>query len=236
MLNEYVRGISGDTVILSFSRGKDSIGSWIELKRHFKTIIPVFLYLVPELEFEEESLKYYEDVLKTRIIRVPHPSIYRWLKNFVFQAPGRLEIIEKLRIPNITYDHVFKFVKHDFGIPENTYVATGVRACDSINRRGSIKLYGPINLKRKTFFPVFDWNSERLYNEIEASGIKLPIDYKLFGRTFDGMDYRFIKPIKDNMPDDYQKIIDWFPLAELEILRFEWRENEKVKAQKRATA
>lgn len=48
---------------------------------------------------------------------------------------------------------------------------------------------------------------------------QLPVDYKLFGRTFDGIDYRFLKPIKENFPRDYEKIITWFPLAELELFR-----------------
>jgi hypothetical protein len=50
---------------------------------------------------------------------------------------------------------------------------------------------------------------------------KLPIDYHLFGRSFDGMDYRFLKPIKDNFPKDFEKILEWFPLADLEIFRAE---------------
>ena len=56
---------TGDTILLAFSRGKDSIAAWLALRdsKLFKRIIPVYLYLVPGLKFEEESLKYFEDVI-----------------------------------------------------------------------------------------------------------------------------------------------------------------------------
>src|SRR5688500_4971874 len=73
--------------LLAFSTGKDSIGAYIQLRRHFTDIIPFYLYLVPDLEFVEESLTYYESIMGRRILRLPHPSLYRWLNNLVFQAP-----------------------------------------------------------------------------------------------------------------------------------------------------
>jgi len=45
---------------------------------------------------------------------------------------------------------------------------------------------------------------------------------------FDGIDYRFMKPIKDHFPRDYQRIIEWFPLAELEIKRREFAARRKT--------
>ncbi|MFD6070295.1 hypothetical protein [Amycolatopsis lurida] len=47
----------------------------------------------------------------------------------------------------------------------------------------------------------------------------LPIDYEWYGRSFDGLDYRFIEPLSRHAPEDYARALDWFPLAELELLR-----------------
>ena len=33
------------------------------------------------------------------------------------------------------------------------------------------------------------------------------------------IDYRFLKPIHDNYPQDYERILDFFPLAGLELFR-----------------
>jgi hypothetical protein len=42
-------------------------------------------------------------------------------------------------------------------------------------------------------------------------------EYEWFGRSFDGIDWRFLAPIKQHAPDDYARILDWFPLADLEV-------------------
>ncbi len=55
---------------------------------------------------------------------------------------------------------------------------------------------------------------------LQKHDCKLPVDYKLFGRSFDGIDYRFMVPLKEHYSDDYQKLLDFFPLAELEIMRY----------------
>ena len=63
-------------------------------------------------------------------------------------------------------------------------------------------------------------------NDVVAIGhydndVKLPIDYEMFGKSFDGLDYRFLKPIKERFPEDYAKIKEFFPLIDLEILRYD---------------
>ena len=70
-----------DTVILSFSAGKDSIAAWLAIRPYFKRIVPYFLYIVPDLEFVEQSVRYYEDFFETRIYRMPHTSWFRMLKH-----------------------------------------------------------------------------------------------------------------------------------------------------------
>jgi hypothetical protein len=41
----------------------------------------------------------------------------------------------------------------------------------------------------------------------------------MFGRSFDGIDYRFLEPISRLYPEDYQRILQDFPLADLELFR-----------------
>lgn len=67
-----VKEITGDTILLSFSGGKDSIAMWLYLREHFE-IIPYFLYWVPGLSFVEESMAYYEDFFDTEIVKCLTP-------------------------------------------------------------------------------------------------------------------------------------------------------------------
>ena len=67
-----------DTVVLSFSRGKDAVAAGIALNRAGFRIIPYYLRLLPELlEFERESLAYYEREFGIKIAVYPHPSLIR---------------------------------------------------------------------------------------------------------------------------------------------------------------
>lgn len=222
----YVAQIN-DTVILSFSGGKDAIGAWLQLRRYFKRIIPFYMYLIPNLSFVNNALKYYEDFFQTPILQYPHPSLYRMLNNLVFQAPENCHIIEDMQLKEHSYDDISLWVKQDCGLSLDTFTATGVRAADSMTRRCSILKWGALNPRRRTFFPIFDWKKPRLIEELKAANVKLSIEYILFGRTFDGIDYRFIHPLKKNFSEDYQKILEYFPLAELEILRRQWRHKWK---------
>lgn len=210
-----------DTAILAFSTGKDSIAAWLQMRKYFKRIIPYYCYTVPGLEFVENSLAYYEDFFGCHIYRLPHRSMYRMLRNLVFQPPEHVTKIEALDMPDDGYDDaaIGDIIRECEELPESVYAATGVRMADSPMRRIGLRTHGVINHNAKRFYPVFDWKKEDLIKAFDESGVKLPIDYKLFGRTFDGIDYRFLKPIKENFPRDYEKILTWFPLADLELFR-----------------
>lgn len=39
----------------------------------------------------------------------------------------------------------------------------------------------------------------------------------MFGRSFDGLDKRFMEPLKENRPQDFEIIKKWFPFVEADI-------------------
>ena len=213
---------SNGVAICSFSMGKDSIAAYIQMRKYFDRVIPVFYYLVPGLQFQQKSLEYYQnEVFKDeRIIQVPSPAIYRQLAYYMYQHPGAVDAIHDADIYIPHYDELFMIVKAGLCLPGETYTGVGVRMTDSLNRRFSIKRYGAENSKRSQFYPVFDWNNETLISEIRQSGIKLPVDYRIWGRSFDGFHYKFLKPLKDNFPDDYERVKALYPFIDLELLRY----------------
>lgn len=217
-----VRKECGPRTLLAFSTGKDAIAAALALRPHFDEIIPIYYYLVPGLDFVEESLNYYERNLfgGRHIYRLPHPSLYRWLGHGVFQPPHRLPVLEAANLVQFSHTDVHDIVRDHEDCPE-AFCANGVRAADSPIRRIAIMRHGAIRKKQGEFLPVWDWNKERLIAAIQTAGLKLPIDYRIWGRTFDGLDARFVVPMKRHLPDDYRKIVDWFPLVEAEVFRFE---------------
>lgn len=207
--------------LLAFSTGKDAIAAWLAIRDSFDAVHPYYLYLVPGLEFVEESLAYYEQFFGVKIARLPHPSIHRWLNNFTFQPPERCAVIEQAALPEFDYRDIRRALIKDHGLSETMLVADGVRAADSPMRRIAIKTHGPISLNQGRYHPVWDWLKADLIACFRKHGVKLPVDYKLFGRSFDGLDLRFLLPLKKHRPADYRKILEWFPLADLEVFRWE---------------
>lgn len=207
--------------LLAFSTGKDAVAAWLAIREHFDEVIPYYLYLVPNLDFVEESLYYYEQFFGVKITRLPHPSLYRWLNNFIFQAPQNLAVIEDAELPQFDYLDIQKAMCHMYSLNKKTLVADGVRAADSPMRRVAINMHGSISYNQLKYHPVWDWKKADLLACFKKHNVKLSKDYQVFGRSFDGLDLRFLNPIKKHYPKDYRKILEWFPQVDLEIFRWE---------------
>lgn len=213
-----VRARQSET-LLAFSTGKDAIAAWLAIREHFDAVHPYYLYLVPGLEFVEESLAYYERFFGQRIVRLPHPSLHRWLNSGTFQPPERMAVIRQAGLPWHDYTDIRKVMIEDLGLQADMLVADGVRAADSPMRRVAIKRHGPISLRQGRYHPIWDWLKADLVACFRRSGVRLPVDYALFGRSFDGLDARFLVPLKSKRPADYRRVLEWFPLAEVEVWR-----------------
>lgn len=221
-LMQAVRKAYGPRALLAFSRGKDAIGSWLAMRDHFDEVVPIHFILVPGLSFVDESLDYYERFFGTKIYRLPHPTFYEWLRTSAFQTPSRIGQIAAFDLPpNFDFPAAHDLVRDEAGLGNNVPCANGIRAADSPMRRVSLMTHGPISYNTRQWSPIWEWNKANLLDALDASGCKLPVDYRVWGRTFDGLDYRFLKPMKEQFPDDYRKVLEWFPLAELSIWRVE---------------
>lgn len=239
-LCEYISDLCGGVSLLAFSRGKDSVVAWLKMRRYFKKIVPYFLYSIPPrpMTFEEESLRYYEDFFQTEIIRLPHPAIYRFWIGGVFTSPlfdGVVaDAMKSGHVWEMDYEDITDMIKSALmpsELPEIkeaymplAYSASGVRSADSPIRHTAIKKYGPVNHNKKTFMPVYDYKKADMIKELDESGVKLPIDYEWFGRTYDGIDYRFTSVLKEKSPADYERVKAAYPLVEVDIMRMKYRE------------
>jgi len=210
----------GSRVGLSFSCGKDSLAAWLHLRDHAFEVVPFYLELVPGLEFVEHSLAYYERRFGTRIIRYLHPNLYPAIDNFEFQPHERHETIKWLKVPLYKYDHVEERFREQARMDPKAWIAVATKRADSRLRSARIAPHA-LNWRRHTFMPVAEWSKADVFACLEHHRMPLPIDYELFGRSFDGWDYRFLDQIRRRFPRDYDRILRWFPEAELEYLRLE---------------
>lgn len=216
-----------DEAVLSFSTGKDSLAAWVQLRRHGFRVRPVYYFQVPGLGFVERSLAFYEKFFETPVVRVAHPLLIDMLYDQRFAPPDRAFLLENVQelqgLAGHGYwmDNAAEHGAEGHGLdPATCWYSVGVRATDNPMRRTSLRKYGSVRNKERRFFPVWDWSPGRARETLLEAKIPLPVDYKLFGRSCDGIQYQVLSKIKEVFPDDYERILRWFPLAELELVRY----------------
>lgn len=206
-------------VLLAFSCGKDSLGAWCALRDAGIEVVPAYLWYLPSFAFVDEELEHYERLFGTKIHRYPHPSFYRMVAEGIDQTPARLRAIAQLDIIEPSYEDTWSAIKEDLGMPQDAWVADGVRAADSIVRRASFVRNGVMKRTTHKVSPIADMLKSELVDLLDRHGVDLPCDYRIWGRSFDGIDYRFVEPMSRELPDDYAYLKRWFPLVGVELVR-----------------
>lgn len=216
----------GEQTLLGFSRGKDSITTALALRDKLD-VYPVFFFAIPGLTFIEEGLEYYSKRLFNgrRIIQFPEGAFWKWLRAGIYQTPHTDQIIKAADIGRTSHEwwrEVTEWVIDDQQLNENTLAAVGIRARDSPFRWFNVKTHGAIRPHAKNWLPIWDYEKHRVTDEIAKAGISLPIDYFLFGRSFGGgLDARFLVPLKRHRPQDWKIVLEWFPLADVAVWKYE---------------
>lgn len=198
-------------VIVGFSGGKDSIVALDLCMRYFDIVHPYFLYLVPGLEFQERTLRWYERRYGVEIIRLPHFEVSNFLRYGTFRDYD-------FSVPIVSVSDMYSYLR---GVTGATWIAAGERIADSIVRRAMIKSTGSIDTKRGRFYPVAYWRKAEIMNYIKRKRLYLPPDSRKFGFSFRSLDGRQLAFVKDRYPDDYEKIKRFYPFCGAAVRRFE---------------
>lgn len=230
-LCQYIRDISGPDVFCWFSGGKDSIACYLQLQKFFDRIHLCYGFGTwPIFDFIEDKLKEFEDRWQTKIWRVPYFFIFRGIVNDIYQPPSRRRVGERcFTNRDLWSDESLSIqeVKDWLDLPD-AFHGIGFRSNDSFVRRSTISKNGSVYYDDRRFFPVFDMGKKELLDLIEEAGIKLPVDYRMFNRSWDGFDYLYITEIKEHFPKDYETILRNYPLAKAEIKRVEFEHARRI--------
>lgn len=190
-----------DTVLVGFSGGKDSIVTLDLCVKYFKHVYPFFMYMVPNLEFQERTIQYYENRYDTEIIRVPHFEDSNFFRYGSFRNPD-------FNVPIISITDVYNYLRLK---TDATWIAAGERISDSIVRNAMIKNSGSVDVKRARFYPIAYWTKRNVLDYIKFKKLKLPKDSQKLGFSFCSLDGRELAMVKKVYPDDYEKIKSMFP-------------------------
>lgn len=201
-----------DRVLVSFSGGKDSVVVLDLCMKYFKEVKVFFLYQVPGLSFQESILRYYEDKYNIKILRYPHFDLSVMLKYGSFRPPD-------YDIPILKIKELYDYIRNQSGI---FWLATGERCADSIYRNAFIKKNGTIDKKRGKFYPIAFWKKVEVERYIGVKNLYISPESKILGHSFRTLRGEQLIKIKNNFPEDYQKIKSFFPEVEASIKHYEW--------------
>lgn len=207
-------------VTLGFSAGKDSLTCAVILKKLGIEFIPFFFYHCPELEFVEDNLKMYEDLLKIEIIRMPHPMLYDYLRHQDFQPPNMIYHLEEHGLVKATFEDMMNIYFLHANDKKNYYDVIGERAGESFNRRMVFRKKGFIDREKHKIKLICDWKTSEVLSFLKSEKIPLTDDYNIWNRSFDGLKYQFLFGVKETYPNDWQTLKEYFPLIELELFRY----------------
>jgi hypothetical protein len=224
MAFDYSELPNSPVTLVSFSMGKDSLATYLEVCEHFEKVVPFYLEGVPGLEFVEVNLSYYENKIGRRIIRLPQPRFYAMLNDLIYQPPveERHRLIWGWGLPNHSHQEIHHAVCKCEGLdPSVVYTGIGLKYADSIQRRTALARNGLVTHSLKKYYPIAHYTKQDVLDKIKRADWKLPTDYRYFKDSFDGLQIRYLLPIKQHFPRDYARILEWFPLAECEVLRYE---------------
>jgi 3'-phosphoadenosine 5'-phosphosulfate sulfotransferase (PAPS reductase)/FAD synthetase len=222
-LLDAARAYAGDTLLLAFSGGKDSVAMWLWLREVAPEVklIPFFMDMIPGLQLISDMLAYYEDFFQTHIAHMVHPSFYADLIYYTFQTPENVRLIRACNLPPFTRQDVCDLLAEEAGLKRPLH-AMGLRRKDNPIRSGLMTVARPIGTKQSShFYPIWDWDTAQVASIIKRYGVKLPVGYAYWGRNLVNLEYNVLQQVRSRFPADFAVIQTWYPLIGAEFFRYE---------------
>lgn len=200
-----------DSVIVAFSGGKDSIVTLDICFRFFKNVKPFFMYIVPDLSFQERMLEWYEKKYQTEIMRIPHMDVCEFFHYGSFRPAD-------YSFPIVSINDIYRYVRLETDI---WWIAAGERIDDSIVRRAMMKKSGSIDEQRGRLYPISAWKKREVMQYIKFHNLYLSQDSRKLGFSFRSLSGKELLMLKQTFPDDYKKVLHLYPFAEASVKREE---------------
>lgn len=207
--------------ICAVSCGKDSVATLSMCCEHFgaENVRCYFMYFVPGLSFQEKYLSYLEGHFGVTISRFPHWYLPHLFKNAALRFP-----MPECKLPRSTkMRDIENYVRAKTGF---TWITTGERTLDSMQRQAQIKKCDGINPVRHRLYPIAYWSNAAVFNYLKMKRIMLPGDYAAMNtnHSFGSLWAEQLIGIRDNFPEDFEKVRRMFPFADAQIARYQLRQ------------
>ena len=207
-----------DSVIVFCSLGKDSLVTLDLVYPKFKRIVCVFMYFVPHLEHIENWVNW----VKTRYPKVEFMQVPHWNLSYILR--GGLYCVPNPKVKLIKLADVVKAVRLKTGID---IALLGMKKADGMNRRLMLKGYeGESYIHNGCAYPLADWTQKDVLAYMKQARLPEPIRYSLKASSGTGFNIECFLWLRENYPQDLQKIYKTFPMSERILFEYDNKQNE----------
>ena len=183
---------------------------------HFKEIVCVFMFFVDGLSHVERYLNWakrkYPNIT---ILKVPHWNLTYILRSGTFCVPN--PSVKLLKLADID-----EAIRLKTGIE---YSFFGMKKSDSLNRRLMLNSYGAIPISNTNkIYPLASFTNKEILAYIKMKNLPNPVRYSKNASGGLGFNLECFLWMKDNAPEDLQKILKAFPMSE--VLLYKYKNNQ----------
>lgn len=173
------------------------------------------MYFVPDLSHINKYLNWakakYPNI---RVEQIPHWNLTYILRSGMYCVPN-----PKVKLLNLS--DIEKSMRLKYGID---YVFYGMKKSDSMNRRLMLNTY--INYENMgKVYPLADWTQKDIIAYMKRQRLPEPIRYSKKASGGVGFNLECFLWLRENQPDDLQKILKAFPMSERILFEYDNNKN-----------
>lgn len=208
--------LSRGAILVGLSGGKDSLATLDIVCRSeaFDRVQCFAMYLVPGLECFETPVRAAAERHGVPVEFVPHWDLARLLQSAVLRHPSE----RAARIKRQALSTVERALEVKFGI---AWSAMGYRAADSAARAMDARTCDGVQERVRRLWPIWNWTNLAVHHYLRIR--RIPETPQLVPGQSSGvsLEPRTLLAIRDRFPQDYQRILEVFPFAEVQVRRAE---------------
>ena len=217
----FVRQRSDECIVFN-SFGKDSLVTLDLVAPHFRRVVCVFMYFVPNLEhierFIQSSLCRYNNV---EIMQMPHWNLSYIHRNGMYCLPN----------PKQKLSSLVKSVEYAMNATGIESVFLGMKKADSMNRRLMLNTYEndhytATNKSRPSAvwaYPIATWTHKEVLAYMRQKRMPTPIRYG--GKNSGGVGFNEERLLwmEQNAPADLERVYMEFPLSRRILFEYHYK-------------
>lgn len=202
-----------DGIIVFCSLGKDSLVTLDLVYKQFRRVICVFMYFVPHLEHIDRWINW----CKSRYPNVEFMEVPHWNLSYILR--GGLYCVPNPKVKLIKLADVIRAIRLKTGA---YYTFLGMKKADGMNRRLMLKGYEENNFQNNGLvYPLANWTQKDVLTYMRQNNLPEPVRYSLKASSGAGFNLDCFLWLRENFPQDLQKINKTFPMSERILFEYD---------------